>query len=46
MPVCLTGAIGSLGSALVGLGAVSLAAAVAVRAMRPAQGVEPALAAH
>jgi MFS family permease len=44
--LALTGAIGSLGSALVVLGAVSLAAAVAVRAMRPAQGVEPALAAH
>ena len=44
--LALTGAIGSLGSALAVLGAVSLAAAAAVRALRPAQGVEPALAAH
>ena len=44
--LALTGAIGSLGSALAVLGVVSLAAAVAVRVMRPTQSVEPALAAH
>ncbi|WP_242611045.1 hypothetical protein [Blastococcus saxobsidens] len=44
--LALTGAIGGLGSALAVLSAVSLAAAVGVRALRPTQGVEPVLAAH
>ena len=44
--LALTGAIGSLGTALAVLGVVSLAAAVAVRFARPAQAADPALAAH
>jgi len=44
--LALTGAIGSLSSALVVLGVVSLAAAVAVRASRPTRAADPALAAH
>jgi MFS family permease len=43
--LALTGAIGTLGSALVALGVVSLAAAGAVRALRPTQAADPALAA-
>jgi MFS family permease len=42
----LTGALGSLGTALAVLGVVSVGAAVAVRAIRPAQATDPALAAH
>jgi MFS family permease len=44
--LALTGAIGSLGSALVVLGVVSLAAAAGVRALKPTQAADPALAAH
>jgi MFS family permease len=44
--LALTGAIGSLGSALALLGVVSLAAAVTVRAVRPVQAADPALAGH
>jgi MFS family permease len=44
--LALTGAIGGLGSALVVLGVVALAAAATVRAMRPARSLDPALAAH
>ncbi|CCG03855.1 MFS transporter [Blastococcus saxobsidens] len=44
--LALTGAIGSLGSALVVLGVLSLAAAAGVRAIRPRQAADPALAAH
>jgi len=44
--LALSGAIGGLGSALVVLGVVSLAAAVAVRAIRPTQAADPALSAH
>jgi MFS family permease len=44
--LALTGAIGTLSSALVVLGVVSLAAAVAVRAIRPTQAADPALAEH
>ncbi len=44
--LALTGASGSLGSALVVLGAVALAAAVTVRALRPARSFVPAVAAH
>jgi MFS family permease len=44
--LALSGAIGGLGSALVVVGAVSLAAAAGVRAIRPVQTVEPAVAAH
>jgi MFS family permease len=43
--LALTGVIGTLGSALVVLGVVSLAAAGAVRALRPTQAADPALAA-
>jgi MFS family permease len=42
--LALTGAIGGLGSALAVLGVVSLVAAVVVRAARPTQATEPALA--
>jgi MFS family permease len=41
--LALTGALGSLGSALLVLGVVALAAAVAVRLSRPTQAAEPAL---
>jgi MFS family permease len=41
--LALTGALGSLGSALMVLGVVALAAAVAVRLSRPTQAAEPAL---
>src|SRR5215210_1663932 len=44
--LALTGAIGSLGSALLVLGVVALAAAVGVRVLRPTQAADPALAAH
>src|SRR5215213_5988229 len=44
--LALSGAIGGLGSALAVLGVVSLAAAVAVRAIRPTQAADPALSAH
>jgi hypothetical protein len=44
--LALTGGIGSLGSALVVLGVVSLAAAIAVRMLRPTLAADPALAAH
>jgi MFS family permease len=44
--LALTGALGSLGTALAVLGVVSVGAAVAVRAIRPAQATDPALAAH
>ena len=44
--LALSGAISGLTSALMVLGAVSLAAAVAVRLARPSQEVEPALAGH
>ena len=44
--LALTGAIGGLGSALVVLGVVALAAAATVRALRPARSLDPALAAH
>jgi MFS family permease len=44
--LALAGAIGSLGSALVALGAISLSGAVAVRALRPAQPPDPALSVH
>ena len=43
--LALTGALGTLGSALVVLGIVSLAAAVGVRAIRPTQAADPTLAA-
>src|SRR5688572_20856332 len=44
--LALAGAIGGLTSALLILGVVGIAAAVAVRIGRPTQSVEPALAAH
>ena len=44
--LALAGAIGGLTSALLVLGVVGIAAAVAVRLGRPTQSVEPALAAH
>ena len=44
--LALSGAIGTLAAALVVLGVVSLAAALAVRAIRPTQAADPALAAH
>jgi MFS family permease len=44
--LALTGALGGLGAALVVLGAGSLVAAAAVRALRPTQAADPALAAH
>src|SRR3954463_1458411 len=44
--LALTGALGSLGSALAVLGVVSLAAAIGVRALKPTQAADPALAAH
>src|SRR5215210_1766138 len=44
--LALTGVIGTLGSALVVLGVISLAAAAGVRALRPTQAADPALAAH
>jgi MFS family permease len=44
--LALSGAISGLGSALVVLGGVSIAAAAGVRAIGPAQAAEPALAAH
>src|SRR3954469_23611974 len=44
--LALTGALGSLGSALAVLGVVSLAAAIGVRALKPTQATDPALAAH
>jgi MFS family permease len=44
--LALAGAIGGLTSALLILGIVGIAAAVAVRVGRPTQSVEPALAAH
>jgi MFS family permease len=44
--LALTGAIGTLSSALVVLGVVGLAAAICVRALRPTQAADPALAAH
>jgi len=43
--LALTGVIGTLGSALVVLGVISLAAAAGVRALRPTQAADPALAA-
>ena len=42
----LTGALNGLGSALLVLGAVAVAAAVAVRLVRPTAAADPALAAH
>jgi hypothetical protein len=42
----LSGALAGLGSALLVLGAVSVAAAVAVRVMRPVAAADPALSAH
>jgi MFS family permease len=44
--LALSGAIGGLGSALVVVGAVSLAAAAGVRAVRPVQTADPVVAAH
>ena len=44
--LALSGAVSGLGSALVVVGAVSVAAAAGVRSLRPAQTVEPAPAAH
>jgi MFS family permease len=44
--LALTGVIGTLAAALAVLGVVSLAAAAGVRAIRPTQGDDPALAAH
>ncbi|MDQ3710184.1 MAG: MFS transporter, partial [Actinomycetota bacterium] len=44
--LALAGALSGLSSALIVLGAVALAGALAVRLGRPTQGVEPALASH
>jgi MFS family permease len=44
--LALSSAIGTLAAALVVLGVVSLAVALAVRAIRPTQAADPALAAH
>ncbi len=44
--LALSGALNGLGSALLVLGAVAVAAAVGVRAIHPTQAADPALAAH
>ncbi len=44
--LAISGALSGLTSALLVIGAVSVAAAVAVRSLRPAQAGDPALAAH
>ena len=44
--LAISGALSGLTSALLVLGAVSVAAAAAVRSIRPAQAADPALAAH
>ena len=44
--LALTGAFDSLGAAILVLGAVSVAAAVGVRLIRPTQSAEPALLGH
>jgi len=44
--LALTGALDSLGTAILVLGVVALAAAVAVRMIRPTQSAEPALLGH